>query len=210
MATQRYRLMKLTFYDEEHNVTTVLPCPNCFLKSVNSLDNIICPGCIKQYSTGSMVCKSYETGSDEKSSNDCYCTTGRFSNGMSTCVYGWQLEEYANRNSAFYTADQVKALWPSIDFDNATIDQRVVGIDSIHNGKASPCCNCYGHHFPCGNCKDPNPVVLMSYNEYKHAHVACSRMPKTYAEYLTLTRRQIDRMIFDAWDEQANPEGKDA
>jgi hypothetical protein len=219
---QRYRLMKLTFYDQDNNVSAVLPCPNCFLASLRGTADVdthqtVCVGCHIKYDEGVEMCQYGDQRSDEEKAQDptphCFCTYSRL--GLTECKYRGDLQEYVDRNSAIYTADQVKALWSMFDFDSikAKTSEWVVGLNDLHSDtdEMIPCACCYGHYFPCSYvCSSSwQAVTLMSYDEYKRVHVACSRLPKTYEEYTCLTRRQVDQMIMEAWDERDNPEGKE-
>jgi hypothetical protein len=216
--------MKLTFYDHDHNVSAILPCPNCFLASLRSTEEAdthqtICVGCQTMYTEMAHMCQYGDQRSDEEKAHDptphCYCMDSY--RRMTECKYRGEFQAYVERNSAFYTAAQVKALWSTIDFDAAKdkTSEWVVGLNDVHSdpGAMVPCVNCYGHYFPCGNCRDMSSVTLMSYDEYKQMHVACSRLPKTYEEYTMLTSREVDQMIEEAWyerDDPANQEGKNA
>lgn len=212
--TRRYRLMKLTFYGDDHRVSAVLPCPNCFLASLRAGEDTVCSGCLNYYSEGANTCfYAGDQRSDEEKAQDptpqCFCTIGRFSAGLAECKYSGDSRAYVERNSAFYTAAQVKVLWSTIDFDHATHSQRVVGLSDAHNDQKEPCLNCYGHYFPCSaNCDDFSLVTLLSYDGYRRDHVAQSRMPTTYEAYVSLANHAEERMIEESWYDRAHPEGK--
>ena len=222
---KRYKLLKLNFCDADDQVLAVMPCPNCFIKTLNaekehkdlfsegssdvkeSKDTprqVVCDGCLNGYSLTATLCVAHRTLRLNCNTHDCDCFEPRYNNSPE-CKYARYYNEFLQNNSSFYTEEQVKALWPTINFEAATTDSIVVSCDAgPHSHKNVKCTNCYGHYFPCGSEHDFGAVALMTYSEYKSQHVASSKLPATFEEYMSMTYRQEEQLIYETWDEQAN------
>lgn len=119
-------------------------------------------------------------------------------------------------STAMFTAEDMEAMYPHIDFGLTKLGDRVVGViqqvewqddqsTSDHDDDQQPpvpttnhhdahgCQNCYAYGFPCMNCEDessPTTTVVMSYAEYRTID-----SPPTYNEFVAESRAVQQKLV---------------
>lgn len=204
-AQRSYRLMPLRIYTNRR-LRMILPCPNCFItQTIEGKEGQFCAGCVYHYTKSKEWCEISRRQHQEQFGTHegrCHCQEWC---SEEKCLYTKPLEQWGEN----YTADEIKAIWGRVNWDNIQRGDRVVGLSTAHSDTDEPCLNCYGYNFPCSTMCNPMHYGVLSYSRCREQHVASFRLPVDYDEYMLLTHRQIGRMIQEAWDERDNPEGKD-
>ena len=208
---QSFHLMPLRIYTNRR-LRMVLPCPNCFIaQAIEGKEGQFCAGCINNYTISREWCEmsrrqnqDQEQNQEQKEASEgrCNCQEWLLEE---KCLYTKPLEQYGED----YTANEVRALWARVNWDNIQRGDRVVSLSTCHSDTEEPCLNCYGHYFPCSSSCNPLHYGVLSYSQYREQNVASSRLPTVYDVYMLMTRLQLERISQEAWDELENPEGKD-
>ena len=117
-------------------------------------------------------------------------------------------EDHAQSNSAYYTEQEVMAIWSRVDWANIQPGDRVVSLTTTHGDGEIPCLNCYGYYFPCcAYCKELNYTVA-TYAYVKSRHVASAYLPASYEEYALMSVSDINNVIEMAWRDSEKKEFK--